>query len=463
MILKVVNEQKPREIAGQVLLRWSAGTEYVENLLEQSLSSSRLSGPDRGLCQELVYGVARWHTTLDWLIDLKAPDRQQKPMLQVLLRMGLYQIFWLDRIPNHAAVNETVEHAKRAGFGPQAGFINAVLRNFLREFDETKASLEELKTSQPHLGHAHPEWLVKRWTERYGAANAARLMEWNNTPARVFARINTLMFAGRSGATLPPGSMGHGVRRPFVDRTFKDAGDVLLQWRDEGVEYDFVRRDWIEDNLVFEFKSHPPISKLASFQLGLFYIQDPSTLAAVAELDPQPGETVLDLCAAPGGKTTFIAQLMENRGRVLAHDPSPERLKLVQENCARLGVTCVEIVRSMQSLDPALKFDRILLDAPCSNTGVMRRRVDLRWRIQPAELTRLRTTQMDLLQKAGRSLKPGGTLIYSTCSLEPEENGTLIEEFLAREPRFTCDYQRELQPFRDGCDGAYVASLALQG
>ena len=162
-----MNDQNPRTIAARVLGR-RCGGDYVEHLLDRTLSESRLSGPDRALCQELVYGVVRWQATLDWLIARKAKDRTQKPVLQNLLRLGLYQIFWLDRIPNHAAVHETVELAKQSGLGPKAGFVNAVLRGYLREFDATKVLLGDLKGSQPHIGYSHPEWLVARWQERTG-------------------------------------------------------------------------------------------------------------------------------------------------------------------------------------------------------------------------------------------------------------------------------------------------------
>lgn len=431
-----------------------AGTDYVENLLEQALAKSRLSAADRGLCQELVFGVTRWQATLDWLIQRKTEGREQKPMLQTLLRMGLYQIFWLDRIPQHAAVHETVEHAKRAGFGPQAGFINAVLRGYLRELDATRTALNDLKRTDPHIGYSHPEWLVRKWQDRWGVEKTANLLEWNNTPPKTYARINSLRFNSAASTRPAPGAPA----RPFVDRKFNDAGDVLLQWRDEGVEYDFVRRDWFEDNLVFELKSHPPLAKLPSFQLGLFYVQDPSTLAAVTELDPQPGETVLDLCAAPGGKTTFIAQLMENKGRIVAHDTSPDRLKLIQENCARLGVTCVEIMDPAKLAVSTQKFDRILVDAPCSNTGVMRRRVDLRWRIREEEIERLRKTQQQLLENAFKMLKPGGTLVYSTCSLEEEEN-VRVASIFGESNTLTLEYSREYSPHTDGTDGAFLASF----
>ena len=431
-LLKVVSGQKPREIALRVLQR-GAGGDFVETRLEAALAQSRLSAADRHLCQELAYGIVRWQATLDWLIARKTAGRAQKPMLQDLLRLGLYQIFWLDRIPNHAAVHETVELARQSGFHSQAGFVNAVLRGYLREFDATKRLLAELKTQQPHLGYSHPEWLVDRWQKRWGADRAAQLLEWNNTPPKAFARVNTLK---------------------------ADPAKLLAQWRDEGVEYDFVRKDWIEENLVFELKSHPPLGRLPSFQQGLFYVQDPSTLLAARELDPQRGESVLDLCAAPGGKLTYIAQLMGNEGRLLAHETAPERLNLIQQNCTRLGVTCVQtVLPSTLNPPPSTPFDRILIDAPCSNTGVMRRRVDLRWRIRPGEIGRLRATQSELLRQAASLLKQGGTLVYSTCSLEPEENGEVVNEFLGGHTDFTLERTRELLPFVEGVDGTYVARL----
>ncbi len=437
--------------------RRDQGGDFVENLLEQTLAGTRLSAADRGLCQELVYGVVRWQAALDFLIARKTPGRVQKPALQHLLRLGLYQIFWLDRIPNHAAVHETVEQARHAGFGPQAGFVNAVLRGFLREFDATKDLLAELKIKQPHLGYSQPEWLIARWQQRWGAEKTARLLDWNNTPPKTFARVNALKF-GRDARPRVPADQQVGPAK-CSERKTENVTALIEQWRDENVDCDFVRRDWFAENLVFELKSHPPLATLPSFQQGLFYIQDPSTLLAVRELDPQPGETILDLCAAPGGKTTYIAALMQNQGRIIAHDNAPERLKLIQENCARLGVTCVETLSNSKFEIRNSKFDRILIDAPCSNTGVLRRRVDLRWRIRAEEIQRLRTTQLDLLHQAAPLLKPGGTLVYSTCSLEPEENQEVVAQFLSEQPGFKLERQRELMPFADAVDGALVARL----
>ena len=424
--------QKPRQIAAEILQQRRPGGDFTESLLERALAPAGLSTVDRALCQELVYGVVRWQVTLDWLIARKTNGREQKPGLQNLLRLGLYQIFWLDRIPDHAAVHETVELAKQGGFGPQAGFINAILRGYLREADETRKLLADLKTTDPATGCSHPGWLVARWQKHFGAAKTAQLLDWNNTPPKTFARVNSLK---------------------------TDAGKLVEKWREENVEYDFVRRDWLEENLVFELKSHPPLNSLGSFRDGWFYIQDPGTLLAPRELAAQPGETILDLCAAPGGKTTVIAQLVRNEGKITACDVSEERLKLILENCARLGVTCVETTQNSELKTHNLKFDRILVDAPCSNTGVMRRRVDLRWRIQLAEISRLRQAQLDLLKLAATRLKPGGVLIYSTCSLEPEENGEVVAEFLRGHAGFKLETERALLPFADNVDGAYVARL----
>ena len=429
--LNVLNEQNPRQIAARVLSQRLNNGEFTENLLETALATARLSPADRGLCHELVCGVVRWQATLDRLIARKTtPGREPRPALINLLRLGLYQIFWLDRIPPHAAVHETVEQAKRSGYVSQSGFINAILRAYLREFDEVKKILADMKVSQPALGWSHPEWLVERWRKNFGDEKTRALLEWNNTPPKTYARVNTLK---------------------------TDAGKLVERWRAENVEYDFCTRDWTGENLAFELKSHPPLRTLGSFRDGWFYLQDPSTLLAPALLGAQPGETILDLCAAPGGKITFIAQQMNNEGKIIAHDTFADRLKLIRENCTRLGVTCATATATFNF--EAATFDRILVDAPCSNTGVMRRRVDLRWLIQSAEIERLRATQLTLLKQAATVLKPGGIIVYSTCSLEPEENSELVKQFLNEHKNFKLEIERQLLPFADHVDGAYVARL----
>jgi 16S rRNA (cytosine967-C5)-methyltransferase len=456
--LNDVSGQNPRQIAAEILLQRRPGGDFTEGLLERALAKAGLATVDRALCQELVYGVVRWQAALDWLIARKTDAREQKPGLQNLLRLGLYQIFWLDRIPDHAAVHETVNLARQSGFDSQTGFVNAVLRGYLREHDATKQLLAGLKTTQPALGWSHPEWLVARWQKRWGAEKTAQLLEWNNTPPKTFARVNRLKFRRDElyESQISDNQSGTRTAHPSED----DCLDTLREkWRAEGVESDSFRREPLEEDLVFELKSHPSLASLDSFRQGWFYIQDPSTLLAPALLGAQPGETILDFCAAPGGKTTFLAQLMNNQGRIVAQDISGERLKLIRENCQRLGVTCVEpILSSAFRLQPSA-FDRILVDAPCSNTGVMRRRVDSRWRIQPEEILRLQQTQLALLEQAAARLKAGGVLVYSTCSLEPDENQEVVNRFLYQHTGFKLESERELLPFVDHVDGAFVARL----
>lgn len=421
-----MQSRKPREIAYRALLAREAGQGFIEDLLEAELTGSRLSTADRHLAQELAFGVVRWQAPLDWLIEQKSEGRRQRPEVQVLLRLGLYQLFWLDRVPDHAAVFETVSLAPP---GP-ARFINAVLRAYARQREATKAALDELKRTDPAWGWSHPAWLVERWTAHRSETQTRRLLEWNNLPARTFARVNTLV---------------------------ADPAKLLERWRVEDVDYDFRRYDWTPENLVFELRAHPPLNRLETFQKGWFYVQDPSTLLAPHLLDPQPGERILDLCAAPGGKTTRLAQMVENNLHLVAVEPSAHRRRRLVENCERLGAECTAVASLAEA--PFREFDRILVDAPCSNTGVIRRRLDLRWRLRPEEITRLCRTQRELLEQAAPVLRPGGWLVYSTCSLEPEENHGVVVDFLGAHPEFTLITERELFPPESQTDGAYVAVL----
>jgi 16S rRNA (cytosine967-C5)-methyltransferase len=429
-----VNAEKPRQIAVGVLREHTVDGPFVEDLLEAALGKSALEAVDRRLVQEIVFGVVRWQATLDWLIQRKTEGRTQKNVLQILLRLGLYQIFWLDRIPDHAAVHETVELARQLGFGPQSGFINAVLRGYLRERDATAQQLEALKREQPAIGFSHPQWLYERWRERFGDEKARALLDWNNRPPPTYARLNALKATEES---------------------------LAQKWESEGVLFTPRNWEWTEPDTVFELRSHPSLASLASFQEGLFYVQDPSTLLAVRMLDPKPGEAILDACAAPGGKTTYIGQLMQNRGQIMAQDIDVRRREMVRVNCDRLGIRIVNLSRATTAVNPDLSepFDRALVDVPCSNTGVMRRRVDLRWRITEPELKRLSRTQLELLTRVAEQVKPGGVVVYSTCSLEPEENGELVRRFVGDGKSFKLDDERALLPFEHGVDGAYVARL----
>ncbi len=400
-----MNDQNPRQIAARILSQRLTSGEFTENLLETALATARLSPADRGLCHELVCGVVRWQATLDCLIARKTtPGREQRPALKNLLRLGLYQIFWLDRIPPHAAVHETVEQAKRSGYGQQAGFINAVLRGYLREADEIKKILADMKISQPALGWSHPEWLVEKWRKHFGDEKTRQLLEWNNTPPKTFARVNTLK---------------------------TDAGKLVERWREENVEYDFFTRDWTGENLAFELKSHPPLNSLRQFSRRLVLSARPQHAARARAARRAARRNHFGFVRRARRQDHLHRAADEQRRQNHRQDIEPNRLKLVRENCARLGVTCVEtILPSTFNLQPST-FDRILLTrrvpTPASCAGA--------WicagGFRRTEISRLQKTQLDLLNQAATKLKPGGVLVYSTCSLEPEENSEVVKQFLA--------------------------------
>eukprot|EP00960_Hanusia_phi_P056047 763138-Hanusia_phi.AAC.1 len=420
----------PREIALDILLKREVGgsNTFIENILHEVLLESSLSTSDRGFCKELIYGCIRWRGLLDHLISRRQDGKKrQRAMVQVILRVGLYQLFFMDRIPSHALVSECVNLAKSRGIGGASGFINAFLRQYVREQAETRELIAELQENTLHVGWSHPEWIVKEWVKRYGKEEAKKLLSWNNSPATMFARVNRIKSTGQT---------------------------VRKLWEHEPITFRDVNVDWCNSEDLAEIKVTAPVQTLESFKRGFFYVQDPSTLLSVKVLDPQPGDSILDLCSAPGGKACYIAQLMEDKGKLIASDIDEDRLKVVRQNSERLGITCLETkpvseVDRMLAGDEQMMFDRILIDAPCSNSGVIRRRIDVRWRISKTEIAALHETQFGLLMKvpetqeapiffgkifsqAATAVKKGGILVYSTCSIEPEENEHVIRRFLKR-------------------------------
>jgi 16S rRNA (cytosine967-C5)-methyltransferase len=360
--------------------------------------------------QELFYGCLRQRLALEFLIA-QAAGKEPRRAVSTILQIGLYQQAFM-RVHPHAAVYETVELAKKHASSPEVKFVNAVLRNV------DPAALEK---ADAWVRLSHPRWLWERHGDEW--------CEWNNLPPRVYARLNTL------------------VGEDFI-RDCARSRLVIAPTKHD---------------LCFEVLDTEAFFHSDAWKRGDYYVQDPSTLIAVDVLDPQPGESLLDVCAAPGGKTTYIAQKMHNQGRIIAADSSNVRLGLVAENCRRLGVKIVATLPcNGLRLDRCLRgeyFDRVLVDAPCSNTGVMRRRPDLRWRIEETEIARLAELQFNLLVSAGQFTKPGGVLVYSTCSMEPEENERVVERFLRAQPQFALEATRSSVPPRDQMDGAFVARL----
>jgi len=417
-----------RAIALAALEQWRAGRKFADAILAGHLQRTDLASSDRAFATELFYGVLRNLSLLDhWIGQLRSGELDDET--RDLLRLGIYQLFFLET-PAHAAVFETVERA-RARARP---LINGVLRNAVRK----KEALRELAKTQP-LGvrTSHPEFLLERWTRNFGTEQTAVLCEWNNRPAPIYARINRLKISDAEFPVLV------GSAR-CADRTPQ-----------RGVP---TKENFVSLNGV-------PHAALAQ---GHCYIQDPSTAAACELLAPEPGQQVLDACAAPGGKTGYLAEMMENRGGIVACDRDPQRLRVLNENLERLGVT---IARGLEHdwtsgetpAGPALTatFDRILVDAPCSNTGVMRRRVDVRWRLHPEDFSTMPGEQLAIFAAVLPLLKKGGTIVYSTCSMEPEENEGVVRSILKEYPDLRLRAQKSLLPFRDHVDGAFAAKFVL--
>ena len=403
-----------RAIALAALNEWRGGRKFSDAILLEQLRSSGLDAADRAFTTELFYGVLRNLTLLDfWIGRLRSGHLDHGS--RDLLRLGLYQLFLL-QTPEHAAIYETVELADRRN----RGLINGVLRNATRSRAELHAQANQ---QDPTVRKSHPQFLIDRWEKNFGLQNTETLCDWNNRPAPVYARINRL----------------------------KISDDEFLQ------KYSTTERVSGQEN--FFRLTNIPEDALTS---GHCYIQDPSTAAACLLLDPQPGERVLDACAAPGGKTGYLAELMNNSGFILACDRDDRRVETLRDNLKRLGADVVQAIRhdwTKQTSGGETAFDRILIDAPCSNTGVMRRRIDVRWRLTSDDFSRMAGEQMRIIRATVPLLKPGGVLVYSTCSLEPEENEQVVDRTLKEFSFLRLEEQKRVLPFRDQFDGAFAARL----
>lgn len=411
-----------RQIALGALRVWRTQRRFADSTISSLLAKTELSASNRAFALELFYGVLRNLLLLDFWIGCLRASRIDAG-LRDLLRLGLYQLLFL-KTAEHAAVYETVELAPKS----QRAIVNGMLRAAARRQDELRTRGD----AQPlFVRTSHPQFLIARWQQHFGAETAKELCRWNNAPPPIYGRINRLKID----------------REDFLR---KYPGSPALVHNPEFVEF----HAWPTDAL----------------NLGRCYIQDPSTAIACELLDPQPGEKILDACAAPGGKTGYIAQLMKNRGVIVACDRDPERLRVLESNVTQLGIQIIRIFRldwtrgrvprEIASIGP---FDRILVDAPCTNTGVMRRRVDVRWRLRPKDFIRMPKEQFQISRAAISLLKPGGVFVYSTCSLEPEENEQLIGRLLNEFPRIRPAREESCLPFRDHFDGAFAARLTDTG
>ena len=401
-----------RQAAVSALHAWGNGHDYAETLVERHASRRHLPTSDRALLNAILLGVLRNRRLLDaWIATLREGRLDEET--RDILRVGLCQLLLLG-LPDHAAVHETVEVAK----SNVRGLVNAVLRRASQSKDQLRSQADDLPAA---VRHSHPDWLFERWKSAFGEEATLALLAWNNQPAETFFRTNPLKPADL------PASLGV----PIDDAP------------------GFFRLD-----------GPLPTRLLAD---GALYIQDPATRHCVDLLAPQPGERILDACAAPGGKAFLIAAALGGGRGLVCTDSNEKRLPRLRDNLGRLDCTPDSLHAHDWTLPAPPEwhagFDAILLDVPCSNTGVIRRRVDVRWRLGPRDISRLTTIQRAIFENALPCLKPGGRLVYSTCSLEAEENERQIEAILHDHPELMCCGSRAALPFRDATDGAYAAVL----
>ena len=401
-----------RRLASEILLKVDTRKAYADILLDQSIRIQRLQERDRALLTELVYGTLRRRGAIDARLkrQLRRPLAETDPFIRNLLRVTLYQLLFLDKIPDYAAVNEAVQLAKKKGGGKVAGFVNGALRNFLRRNNET-ATPQATDDSIAVLAvkYSHPEWLVERWLEYFGLEGAKELMRANNERSPLVLRVNTLK----------------SDRRALLDLLERNGvAAVATPWSPAGV--------WVQ--------SGSAVDGLPGFHQGLFQVQGEVSQLVAHLLGPQPGERVLDACAAPGGKSTHIAELMKDAGEVTAVDISTRGIEKIRNNATRLGLTSIRALRSDASRDfPGSflgHFDRVLVDAPCSGLGTLRTHPEIKWHRIPSDIERLSRLQAKILDRVAPCLRPGGVLVYSTCTLTWDENEQVVENFLKAHPEF---------------------------
>lgn len=403
-----------RRIACEVLLDWGRDRGYASDLIEQACRTEDLSAADHAFLRDMVLTTLRNLGSLDRWIKGLTSGRHLDDRTKWVLRLGLCQLLVLG-VAEHAAVNETVSLAWKSG-----GLVNAVLRRSCREKDQLLVERESWPVATQT---SHPKFLVERWERDLGSEMTESICRLNQEPAPVHLRVNRLK----------PGA---------VDRVELLPG---LVWKDGS----FFQCDGL------------PLEEL---DVGNVYVQDPSTMMAPDLLAPQPGERVLDACAAPGGKAALMAERMGNQGEIVAADGASARMPRLRENLKKLGVDIADVQLHRWGQDEIPKewrgtFDRILVDVPCSNTGVMRRRVDVRWRLEPEDFADLAAQQVAIVKATIPCLKLGGVLVYSTCSIDREENEGVVEQLLAADSRLVCLEMKTLLPPRDGMDGAFAALL----
>lgn len=427
----MMNNINPRKIALDILIDIEENKAYSNITINKYLSRYNIAPIDKGFITKLVYGVLENKLYLDYIIKQFSRTKFKKinPYIINILRIGLYQICFLDKIPNSAAVNESVKITKQIN-ARLSGFVNGILRNYIRNLSKVVLpSCTKNPIGHLSIKYSHPKWLVELWVKEYGVDFTEKLLESNNQPPKLTIRTNTLKI---------------------------NTYDLIDKLKKEGVDCrtgNYVNEAVIIDNM------EKSLEDLDSFKEGLFQVQDESSMVVGHVLAPNKDDFVIDVCSAPGGKATHIAELMENKGHILARDIHEHKLNLINQNTKRLGIKIIETNQYDASLlDNSLlnKADKVLIDAPCSGFGIIRRKPEIRYFKESKDIVKLSKLQLDILNTCSKYVKPNGYLIYSTCTIQSEENIGVVNRFLKFNDNFELVDINEYLPDRITTDNKYI-------
>ncbi len=424
--------QGVRGFAVKILNRVDRTDAYLDKLLDIEIKNSNLVGSDKALLFEIVHGVTRWEGRIDWILTgfYKGQFSKAIPNVKNALRVALYQILFLEKVPDYAAVNEAVEFVKKLQGQAAADLTNAILRNIIRNKEGIRyPNPDEDVNAYLSAYYSHPSWLVKRWLNRFGRDETEKLLVANNNKPSLTLRVNNL------------------VTNPAELKSLLNSVD--LKFTEGKYLKEFIKMNSLTNITDWEY-----------FTKGYFSVQDESTGFPIKLLNVMQGMRVLDLCAAPGGKTGYIADEMRNTGEIVALDKFESRLKILEKNLTRLKVSNV-ITKTIDAFDyvDEAGFDRVLIDAPCSGLGTLTKKPDLKWKRDLGDIRKIVNIQYELLKKGASLVKENGYVVYSTCTIEPEENYELIKKFLAENVNFSIVKDSSLIPKTVIDENGCVATL----
>ncbi len=430
------NKSWAREIAVKALNKVLREAAYSNIALKNELQNSELSKVDKALVTEIVNGTLKNLSRIDWIISQFTNTRKKKldPWIEDILRCGVYQIMFLDRIPDSAVCNESSELARKLGHEGTVKFVNGVLRNISRSKDAIKYP-DRNSNIVEYLSvfYSHPAWIVKKFIADYGVEFAEEMLKANNQTPPFCIRTNSLK----------------------IERS-----KLMEILEAEGIEYE----EGMYNTEAIYIRGTSSIEDRQSFINGYYQIQDESSMLVGHVINPKPGDTILDMCSAPGGKATHLAELMNNTGTIIARDVHQHKLRLIDESCKRLGISIIKTeLYDAKKLDETLvgKVDKVLLDAPCSGLGVIRRKPDLRYKKKQDNFSELSKLQLEILEKAGRYVKPEGVLIYSTCTINKDENINVVNSFITSNKEFYLESIEGLLPDKLKVQGAERGYIEL--